>query len=117
MLSRSKNICILGDYAVLSEVKAISTYKKEHIGGGLEYACKYWSKHLLEIPNSSPHTEEVEEAIARFFTTHLLHWIEVLAITGNLGIGVRAMNGIEQWYNVVSSLQFVYWNLSSWFFR
>ena len=112
-----KNVCNLGDYDVLSEVKAISTYKKDHIGGGLEYACKYWTKHLLEIPKNGPHTEEAEKAIIKFFTTHLLHWIEVLAITGNLSIGVHAMNDIKQWYNVVSGMQFVYWDLSSWFFR
>ena len=30
---------------------------------------------------------------------HLLHWIEVLALTGNLGVGVYAMNDIEKWCN------------------
>ena len=99
-----RNICSLGDYAVLSEVKALATYKKDYIGGGLEYACKYWTKHLLGIPNSGLHTKEVEKAIAKFFTVHLLHWIEVLVITGNLGIGIYAMNDIEEWYNLVSSM-------------
>jgi hypothetical protein len=42
--------------------------------------------------------EEVQKAIDNFFTTHLLDWIEVLALTGNLGIGVYAMNDVEQWY-------------------
>ena len=106
-----KNICNLGDYGVLSEVDALSTYKKDHIGGGLEYACKYWTKHLLEIPNSGSHTKEVEKAIEKFFAVHLLHWIEVLAITGNLGVGIYAMNDIEQWCNSVSGMQFVCQNL------
>ena len=100
-----KNICNLGDYAILSEVKVPSTYKKDHIGDGLEYTCKFWTKHLLEVPNSGPSSKEVEKAIVKFFTTHLLHWIEVLAITGNLGGGVYAMNDIEQWYNMVSGME------------
>ena len=53
-----RNICNLDDYTVLSEVKVSSTHKKAHIGDGLEYACKFWTKHLLEIPSSNPHTEE-----------------------------------------------------------
>jgi hypothetical protein len=99
-----KNICNLDDHAVLSEVKDLST-QKAHIGDALEYACKFWTKHLLEIPSSSPHTEEVQKAIDKFFTVHLLHWIEVLVLTGNLGVGVHAMNDIEQWCNLVSDMQ------------
>ena len=108
-----RDICNLGDYSILSEVGDISPYKKEHIGGGLEYACKFWTKHLLEIPSSGTCINKVEKAIDRFFTKHLLHWVEVLAITGNLGVGVYAMNDIEQWYSVVSHAQFVCYNLSS----
>ena len=112
-----RNICNLSDYPVPSEVKALSTYKKDHIGDSLEYACKFWTKHLLEIPSSSPHAEEVEKVIIKFFKAHLLHWIEVLAITGDLGIGVHAMNDVQQWCNLVSGMQFVFQNLSSWFCR
>ena len=97
-----RNICKLDDYAILSEVKDLSTRKKGHIGDALEYACRFWTKHLLSVPSSSPHAEEVQEAIDKFFTTHLLHWIEVLALTGNLDAGVYAINDVEQWYSLVS---------------
>ena len=96
-----KNICNLDDYVVLSKARDPSTYK-DHIGDGLEYACKFWTKHLLEIPNTGPQMKEVQKAVDKFSTVHLLHWVEVLAITGNLGVGVYAMNDIQQWYNVVS---------------
>ena len=98
-----KNICNLDDYVVLSEIKALSTYKKNYIGDGLEYACKFWTRHLLEIPTSGPHTEEVWNPIEKFFKVNLLHWIEVLVITGNLDVGVYAMNDIKEWYSMVSS--------------
>jgi len=97
-----RNICNLEDYAVLSEVKDLSTRKKEQIGYALEYACCFWTKHLLEIPSSSSCVEEVQRAIDNFFTTYLLGWIEVLALTGNLGVGVYTMNDIDQWYALVS---------------
>ena len=103
-----KNICNLDDYAVLSEVKDLSTQKKVCTRDALEYACQFWIKHLLGIPGDSPYAEEVQEAIDKFFTVHLLHWIEVLALTRSLGTGVYAMNDIEQWYNLVSDMQIVH---------
>ena len=96
-----KNICNLDDYAVLTEVKDLSTHK-DNIGDALGYACQFWTRHLLEIPSSSPHAEEVQRAIDKFFTVHFLHWVEVLALTRNLGVGVYAMSNVEQWYNLVS---------------
>ena len=98
-----RNICGLDDYATVSEAKD----EKAHIGDALEYACRFWTKHLLETPSKTPHVEAVQKAIDKFFTVHLLQWIEVLAITGNLGIGVHSMNDIEQWCSLVSIVQFV----------
>jgi hypothetical protein len=97
-----RNICNLGDYAILSEVKDLSTRKKDHIGDALEYACQFWTKHLLGVPSDSPCVQEVQKAIDQFFTTHLLYWIEVLVLVGNLDAGVYAINDIEQWYAEVS---------------
>ena len=67
-----RNICNLDDYAVLSEVKDLSVQRKVHIGDALEYACCFWTKHLLEVPGSSSCVEEVQKAIDNFFTTHFL---------------------------------------------
>ena len=103
-----KNIRNLDDYAVLSEVEDLSVQRKAYIGGALEYACCFWTKHLLEIPGNSSCIREVQKAIDNFFTTHLLDWIEVLALTGSLGAGVHAINDVEQWCTLVSSLQTVH---------
>ena len=97
-----RNICNLDDYAILSEVKDFSNQKKDCIGAALEYACQFWTKHLLGIPSNSPCVQEVQRAIDQFFTKHLLHWIELLVLVGNLDIGVYAINDIEQWYTEVS---------------
>ena len=97
-----RNICELDDYAVLNKVKDLSACKKDHIGDALEYACCFWTKHLLEIPSNSSYVEEAQRAIDDFFTTYLLYWIEVLSLTGNLNIGVYALNDIQQWHMLVS---------------
>ena len=109
-----RNICNLDEYAVLSEVEDLSVHRKTNIGDALEYACRFWTGHLLETPSKTPHAEEVQKAIDKFFAVHLLQWIEVLAITGNLGIGIHSINDIEQWFRLVSIMQFVYQNLFSW---
>ena len=97
-----KNICNLDDYTILTEVKDISAYKKVYVGDALEYTCKFWTKHLLEIPSEALCIRDIHKAIDKFFTVHLLHWIEVLVITGNLIVGVHAMSDVERWYNLVS---------------
>ena len=108
-----KNICNLDDYAVISDIKDISSQQKAYIGDALEYACQFWTKHLLEIPSNSPHIEEVKKAIDKFFMVDFLHWIEALVLIGNLGVGVYAMNDTEQWYNLVSDVQFACQNIHS----
>jgi len=106
-----RNICNLDDYTVLSEIKDLSDCWKDHIGDALKYACHFWTKHLLEIPGSSTYIKEVQKAIEGFFTRHLLYWIEVLALTGNLDIGVYAMNDIEKWCALVSVVQAIHLDL------
>jgi hypothetical protein len=102
-----RNICNLDDHAVLSEVKDLSTRKKDHVGDALGYACQFWTKHLLCVPGDSPHVEEVQRGMDKFFTTHLLQWIEVLILIGNLDVGVYAMNDVEQWCTSVSIIETV----------
>jgi len=100
-----KNICNLDDHTVLSEIEDLSTHCKKHIGDALEYACCFWTKHLLKIPGSNSCIKEVQKAIDQFFTMCLPYWIEVLALTRNLGTGVHAINDVEQWCALVSLIQ------------
>ena len=97
-----RNICELDDFAILSKVEDLCDRRKDHIGSALEYACCFWTKHLLSIPGSGPGVEEVQEAIERFFTTCLLLWIEVLSLMGKLDIGVYALKDVQQWHTLVS---------------
>jgi len=97
-----RNICRLDDYTTLSEVKDLPDCRKNHIGDALEYACCFWTRHLVGIPSSSPGVEEVQEVIDEFFPTCLLFWIEALILVGKLDIGVYALNDIQRWYTLVS---------------
>ena len=102
--SLKRNICGLDDLSILSEVKNLPEYQKHHIGNALEYACCFWTKHLLRIPSNGPGVEGVQEAINKFFTTCLVYWIEVLSLVGKLGVSVHALRDIQQWYALVSHM-------------
>jgi len=97
-----RNICGLDNYTMLNEIKDLSDHRKDYIGDALEYACCFWTKHLLGVPGNSPGIEEVQEAIDEFFPACLLFWIEALILMGKLDIGVYALNDIQQWYTLVS---------------
>jgi len=103
-----RNICNLNNGTVLGDVDDLPTCRKEHIGDALEYACQFWVKHLVMSPSSGPDAGRVQKAIDKFFTTHLLFWIEVLIIMGKLDISVHSINDIQQWYILVSFRYVVY---------
>ena len=102
-----RNICNLDDHTVLTKVANASSFRKEYIGDALEYACQFWTKHLVEIPSSNSDIEEVHRAIDKFFKSCLLFWIEVLIVMGSLGTSVHAINNVQQWYISVSYKQSV----------
>jgi hypothetical protein len=97
-----RNICNLEDYVILSNVKDLSACRKEHLGDALEYSCQFWTKHLAKSPSSGPDVGKIQKAIDKFFTTHLLFWIEVLIIMKNLEVSIHSINDIQQWYILVS---------------
>jgi len=97
-----RNICNLDNGTILSDVDDLSACRKEHIGDALEYSCQFWTRHLMMSPSSNPDAGRVQKAIDKFFTTHLLFWIEVLSIMKNLDVSVHSINDIKQWYISVS---------------
>ena len=99
-----RNICNLDGCPILSEVKDLPVRKETYIGSALEYACRFWTKHLVEIGRNGSHLERVRKLVDRFFTKHLLFWIEVLSLTGNLNSGVYALHDVDLWYLSVSHL-------------
>ena len=94
--------CGLDDYVVLSKVKDLPARRETCIGSSLEYACRFWARHLAKVPGDGPDAKRIQEAIEEFFTKRLFHWVEVLSIVGNLGVAVYAINDIRQWHISVS---------------
>jgi len=99
-----RNICNLDGYTVLSKVKDLPTQRATHIGGTLEYACCFWTKHLIKVSSDSSGAEDAYQAINEFFETGFLFWIEVLVLMERLNIGIYALNEIQQWCMLVGHI-------------
>ena len=100
-----KDICNLKE-SNPGDVEDLPALKETWIGDSLEYACRFWTKHLAKMPSHGPRVKQVQKLVDEFFTTRLLFWIEVLALTGNLDSSVYALHDIDQWYLSVSCVWF-----------
>jgi hypothetical protein len=99
-----RNICNLEDYTTLDKVEDLPAQRRAYIGEALEYACHFWTKHLLKAPRSGSGAEKVQKEIDKFFITHFLGWIEVLILMRSLDTGIYALNDIREWYSLVSCM-------------
>ena len=97
-----RNICGLNDDAPLDKVGDLLARQKAHIGDALRYACRFWTRHLVEILSSSHGVGDVHKAIDKFFTTQFPYWIEVLCLMSSLDVAIYAVNDIDKWYTSVS---------------
>lgn len=57
----------------------------QHIPTHLQYACRYWVRHLQHSGVQPIDNDEVHQ----FLRTHLLHWLEALSLLGKMDEGVR----------------------------
>ena len=106
-----RNICDLD--CSLNKISDLSDCRKEHIGDALGYACQFWTKHLVKSPSNGSNAGKVQQEIDKFFTKHLLYWIEVFIVMENLDASVYSLNDIKQWYALVSVWHFTWSNMHS----
>ena len=73
-----KNMCKLPDGVINSEVKDLNERVEQYIDPALQYACKSWHKHLIEVTPS--HKEEIIPSLSQFLETKFVFWLEVLSV-------------------------------------
>ena len=63
----------------------------------LAYACVYWASHLItSLEGCVNLTDEVKQLLHCFATRHLLHWLEVLSITGRIDAAYSSLEMIQR---------------------
>ncbi|EKM52762.1 uncharacterized protein PHACADRAFT_211976 [Phanerochaete carnosa HHB-10118-sp] len=81
------DICGIGRSVPNSEVPMLSELVAEHIPPSLQYASLHWTHHALcgEINN------ELLDVLTKFGESHLLNWLEVLSLLGELSGAISAL--------------------------
>jgi hypothetical protein len=86
------NICCIQDPSLFNvEVPDLETLLKLHVSAALRYSCRFWVSHCLEHIRVAGREAQLPHGLDQFCAEHLLHWIEVLSLTGNLHDVQRTM--------------------------
>jgi hypothetical protein len=101
-----KNICQLPRYSMNAEVDDLDARRKAYIGDGLEYGCRSWVKHLRLASRDGDNVRDVVGSLKEFFDLHLLEWLEVLSIVGDLRCAVYSLHDVTAWLVDVSIFHF-----------
>ena len=89
------NICALETSFVLNEdVPDIEDRVKVGIPPYVEYACAYWSHHLVEAPTGP----SLIDAVSKFAYGQLLFWFEAMSLTEKFRVNAtRALSTAASW--------------------
>ena len=71
-------MCKLPDGVINSEVEDLKERVEQYIDPALQYACKSWHKHLIEVTSS--HKESIIPSLNQFLETKFVFWLEVLSV-------------------------------------
>jgi hypothetical protein len=86
------NMCQIQDASLLnSEVRDLGIRLREYVTEALRYSCCFWVIHCLEHIRAANMQAEIPDGLDDFCASHLLHWIEVLSLTGDLYAIQRTM--------------------------
>jgi hypothetical protein len=100
--SLKKNICDVPPYVMNEDIDDLDARREKHIGGGLEYACRSWANHLRLASSGGNDVEHTVELVEYFFKHHLLSWLEVLSILGDMRCAVYSLRDVRGWFVHVS---------------
>ncbi|KEP45549.1 vegetative incompatibility protein HET-E-1 [Rhizoctonia solani 123E] len=88
------NICQLeNSYLSDDQVNDLETRVVRCISPTLSYACRYWSSHL----RLSSATDNARKMLLDFLFNRFLFWMEVLSLSGCIGIGATMMQQAQTW--------------------
>jgi hypothetical protein len=83
------DVCDIKNAALFNHEILDLKNRLNRISAALRYSCKYWPTHWLEDLRTAGYQAQVPLGLNVFCGQHLLHWIEVLSLTGE-------MNAVQQ---------------------
>ena len=101
--SLKRDMCGIEDPAKANgEVPDLAERRQAAFDEALSYACRFWSRHLAQLPSDGVADKALLAALKRFSTTVLLRWIEALSIFGELESAVVMLREGISWLKVCS---------------
>jgi hypothetical protein len=86
------NICRIQDPSLFNvEVPDLDILLNQHVTAALRYSCRFWVTHYLEHIRAAGSNAQLPHGMDQFCKEHLLHWIEVLSLTGDMNTVPRLM--------------------------
>jgi hypothetical protein len=96
-----EDICGIRDPGLANaEIPDLPARLDRHVPEALRYACRCWPIHLV---NSGSVFRAMPSEVLSFCTHHLLHWLEVLSLLGELSYAGEYLPQITARYQVISS--------------
>ena len=93
-----QNLLSLPDYTLNSDIEDLEARTKDRIGVALEYACRSWHNHLIEVRGD---VTVIVSALRSFMQERFLAWLEVLSVTGAARGAVIALENLMPWLREV----------------
>jgi hypothetical protein len=96
------NMCNLpSSYLFDSEVNGLRQSAEENIMGvaGLEYACRYWTSHLVKVPIVSEDLQPLRNKLWNFSQEKIIYWLEVMNLLEAKSDCYAGVNGVVRWSN------------------
>jgi hypothetical protein len=96
------NICNLpSSFLFDSEVENLNDLVDENIRSkaALEYACWYWTSHLIEVSPTSDKAQDLRAALVGFSEEKILFWIEVMNLLSAKDACYDGVSAVMTWVN------------------
>ncbi|KAH7202847.1 hypothetical protein BKA60DRAFT_499219, partial [Fusarium oxysporum] len=87
-----KNICSLSFPGMRQPAVNVRQLEKS-MPSQLQYACMHWAYHQTKSDAKPDDDKEVYD----FFTTHFLHWLEVMSLLGRVKECLDALRSLTRW--------------------
>ena len=93
-----RNICRLPTGVINSEVEDLKERTERYIDRALEYACRFWYRHLVSAEQTQK--PEITPVLHRFLEEKFLFWLEVLSVLDAARVAVDALEATKNWLDV-----------------
>ncbi|KAF8226033.1 hypothetical protein L208DRAFT_1503359 [Tricholoma matsutake] len=90
--SLRQNIC--NSSKLNLEIDNLPAHIEQNISRELQYSCFHWSSH---VSRSFSVGNTLTKSLNSFCFQHLLHWIEVLSLFGELSLAIPALTSTQEW--------------------